>query len=205
MFKADRVGTPDIHTNVKNALTGAMTLKEDDYNDEDTPVNIINSTPLLDLGRYKVTWNQTSAVATAKKIGLGCQFTVSQPIVGDTVGLEIIGSLQTLWPHKGTIIPAFGRLTESQALYAGVDYDGGATPHGQQNPYLNEDVVSIRANYFKTQFIINASSSLSGTYAFGWTLFNNSGSSHNLTWFEACFAIRQFNDLQDAAYRDPLR
>lgn len=210
MFRPNRIGTPHIHTSDGGADTTDFTLNQVLYDNAATPFNVINSTPIGDFGRRGIIWTGTEGVLAARKYALVGQFTVTAPIAGDTVGVEVQAGYTGLLPSDVAIIPIFFRLSAAIGTVLG----GAANAYDQPTVFAPKDQYLIataqsipRNDYFKEIFIIRNTDPaiLAGTYGVGFQFMNAGSVGYNITNFFMTFAVRQLNDQNDVGYRDTLR
>lgn len=201
MFRPNRIGTPVIWQPQAISDTNAFTLAETAADSLVQPINVINGVPVLDFGYSSLRWQgPTVTLSPNFKCGFGQQIVVTEPIAGDTVGIELNGSIYAKITKDTLIVPFFGRIDAPLALLA-----PGFT--NTQAVYMNKqpmDPIAAKAHTYQTQIILNnGGAPVAGTYVHGFMLQDDAGGPMNQ--FQAAFSVRQLNDQQDIGYRDTLR
>lgn len=211
MFRPNRIGSPVIHNDAGIGDTTNWTVQEAIYDNAATPFNVINASPMGDFGRSGLIWNGTESITAVRKAHLVQQFTVTAPLNGNVVGVELSAQIYLPTLKAVTIIPVFFKMTAALgAILAGAANSSDMPTYFGQSLAGDEgdSDVAIRHLSYKEQLIIQGDSptDVSGVYAHGFGLFNNSaGSAAPLSGFFMSAAIRQLNDQQSVAYRDTLR
>jgi len=211
MFRPNRVGTPNIHyIPIHSNSTVAFTEATQDYNADANSYNVVNAAPVSAFGQTSIKWTGAESIPGNDKWGLGQQITVDAPLAGDTVGLEIMGSLNLSFPKPCIIQPVLTKLAAATGAVMAVAT--GASLATQVAPAKTPiDTMAgtflWHNHYYRTQCIIRGTDSadVAGTYLHGFPIFSLDGAAVDVVWFEAMFSVRQLNDQQDVAYRDTLR
>lgn len=212
MFKANRVGTPYIHTNTASINSGAFTIAESLNSVIGIPFNVINSVPVEDFGRSQHKWHGAQGVSADYRIGFAQQFTVRAPLKGNAVGIEVMGSFVCDAPQNSVLIPFFVKMPNpANALLAPV-YTTGAPTYfdGDINNTYNGTSTATdnwKVATYKEQFIIKEETALAvaGTYAHGVAIHHFPSGAWTLSLADSVFSVRQFSDDATPAYRDPFR
>lgn len=207
MFRPNRIGTPYIHQGTSNNSTSAFTLNVLGLTSNSWKGNVISSTPLLDFGRQALTWN---AAAVSLPAGNRCsflsQFTITEPLNGDTVGVEMAGALIINVNDNLAIRPIFGKLVAAGgATLAQVDFADFPTRFGetQTAPVGASGASSHRfAQYRDIMILQYPTGSVGGTYAHGFEILNQSAAASNIAALQMSASVRQLNDQQTIGYRD---
>lgn len=209
MFRPNRIGTPLIHTSDFVASTDSINFAESPNNSTGFVGNVINAAPQLDFGENNLIWTGTDAITAGYRLMLGQQFTVTEPVVGDVVGVELNGSLVTYAPRSALLVPFIMKLAAAGAsvlapvtsadqptLFRQGDYDASAT-----------SAIAIRNIQYREQCIIRGAggSKPSGTYMHGVMIYGDVSDGYSLTFIQAAMSVRQLNDQQNVGYRDTLR
>lgn len=107
MFRPDRIGTPVIFEQSTASNSAAWTPSTTNSAAVGFRGNVINGTPVADFAMSALTWNQgTASIANGDELAILQQFTISQPLNGDTVGIELnfglriyMSNLFSAWPY----------------------------------------------------------------------------------------------------------
>lgn len=210
MFRPNRVGTPVIHDSLGIGSVALFTLQNPLLASAvaNPPMNVINAAPVLDFGHSAIHWFNAVGVAIANvsRAAFGQQFTITPPLNGDTVGVEVIGSMYLNIPNNANMIPRFNKMTAATGtIFANAN--GADVPTYIAEPYLGnvtDNTVGSRAWYYKQQIVIKDATKVFGTYFHGMEIqITNVGGT--ITYIDAAFSVRQLNDQQDVGYRDTLR
>lgn len=207
MFRPNRIGTPYIHDSDGAASTADFTLSDELIASSLFPSNVINASPALDFQRSAISWVGTEAVAALNRFCFGQQFTITQPLDGDTVGLELSGAIRALIPASASIRPRLNKMTAAQAAIFASDQSADIPTYFAEpyNGLQGDDDLVHRAWFYKESIVVRGSSIvLPGTYLHGFEIENN-GAGFNLTSFDIHCSVRQLNDQQSIGYRDTLR
>lgn len=209
MYRPNRIGEAILYENSEATSSVDWAAQLSDYNSGTVSCNVINSTPLADVGVAKLNWTGTESIADNKRGGLVGQFTVVQPLNADTVGVEVWASLVGLWPFKLLITPVFGRLSSAAgSILAGKDFSFVPTIHGittETQGWSSSVGQDLRFCSYQKRYIIRDTSSVAGIYGAGFSFFNRTGAAFDITWFQIKVGVRQFNELQAIKPNDPLR
>lgn len=206
MFRPNRIGTPHFHqeTGIGSAANFTWALRN--FNDSSWGGNVVNGTPLLDFGFTSVNWSGTEQIVNAQRTGLFHNIVVTRPLNGDAVGIEIVGSLVIRLPSSSLVVPMIGK--PNAAPVNNFDQFTFANQPVHFAPQRMESAVGtdmiIRHFAYKEQ-IVHQEADPSGSYCHGFQIFNTTGANYDVTWFSACFGVRQLNDQQIVGYRDSLR
>jgi len=206
MFRANRIGTPHIYIRSQTNSTADWTPYTNAASVGTFRCNAINASPILDFGYTNITWNGTESLPTLEQLALVQQVTVTQPLAGDTVGIEVVGCISILLSNKACIMPVFARTDSATgALFGPMDASQGflQLEHEREVTRDNTDVVWRHLEY-KTQVIMNELNP-AGNYVHGFRLVNTTGGSLTLSSFHIKCAARQLNDQENIAYRDTRR
>lgn len=208
MFRPNRIGTPNI---LKNAFTGdttAFTVNEGVLTDAAWYGNVFNANPVLDFGRSDVYWAGTARTLTAsKRWCLFHQFTVTQPLAGDTVGIELNFSFVGHF-SSGNIgmVPVIGKIASAGTTIWDAKQIAGPSIVPIIGRLVNN--LAIQGGTYREQVIINDDpATVAGTYVHGFALYEATSTPTNIT-FDSLYAVasvRQLNDQQSIGYRDTLR
>lgn len=208
MFKPNRVGTPWQHQPENTSTSAAaITTTTRPYYEALIWGNVINAAPALDFAADGINWVGTPQNLTAShRIALVQQFSVTQPLEGDTVGVELQGSI--LFQSKCSILitPIFYKMEAGlSGLLAGADSSEMPKVFGTPlNSIPASAVATVRAHTYKEQIIIN-STTVGGVYAHGFAISDPEGAVISLSYFSMHASVRQLNDQQSIGYRDTLR
>lgn len=209
MFRPNRIGTPGLHNSSSTGNTAVFTLSEEDASNSLFPFNVINSTSVADFGKSALNWAGPAVSQTASfKSCFSQQFTITAPLAGDAVGVEIMGAMSALLPANCMVRPIIFRQSAAiSVLLQGTSSYDMPTPVAPGDPgIVGVNTAIYRQFYYKTQVVIaNGNPNvLSGTYGHGFQIFNN-GPAFNHQAFNIVCAVRQLNDQQGIGYRDTLR
>lgn len=204
MFKGNRIGTPNIHEDTGVGSVAALAWSNRAANDSSWGGNVINGTPRNAFGYNNVNWAGAATITSANRTGLFHAFTVTKPLAGDVVGIELAGHLTITLPQNGFIIPLFGELTAAPvALFDAVAFADQPVQIEKGDMFTNATAATYRNAYYRTQVITKLQ--VGATYAHGFGFVNFSGANYDVSWFSAGFGVRQFTDLEIVSYADPLR
>lgn len=208
MFRPNRIGTPYILDNsLDDDDTSSYTVAEDAVSTAAFHANIINAAPLQDFGRTSLYWTGAARTLTAsKRMAIAGQFTITPPLAGDVVGVELMGAIQ--FPCTGNIsvqpFIAKAQSTAGAVLASVALYQPQLLP---VDPIASQGQ-NLRNMSYRNQVIIRQPTlTLDGTYVHGFLITEAQTTPANITWtwFFAQYGIRQLNDQQDVGYRDTLR
>lgn len=215
MFRANRIGTPNISGQYISSTTaigaGVVRLLTD------VPYfAVINATPDAEYkGHTFANGDANLSIAALRRAGIGQQFTVTQPLAGQVVGVEVVGSVyigQAAGPAQFVMEPYACKLEAAGAgTWSIVHSDGFHDAfldyqHTQQN--TNAAAGSVRAITYKTQILFDQleDEQLGGTYLHGILITNPlTGAATIINQIYGTFAVRQLQQLETFGYRDPLR
>lgn len=208
MFRANRIGTPNIMGNVTLADTSNWAPSAADrFTGNNYNGNVINAVPVLDFGQSHLRWDGAAAeaIASGNRFGLVQQFTVTAPQAGNVVGVELIAAITGSFPASATFIPYIIRNngTAPATLLSSMT---GANPLQIAQQHLldpADDTLCLHGHYYKTQVVI--SNDPAAIYGHGFMIADNSGAGYNLEFFHMMAAVRQLNDQQNIEYRDTRR
>lgn len=207
MFRPNRIGTPIIHNLTDTILTAAWVPNANAAFGSNNG-NAINANPIADFGRTRILWAGAAPIVIAAntKYALMQQFTVTEPLAGDTVGIELNASLHLKAPASSLIQPMFMRCTAAAVATWGnlVNSSGNTNLAKGIVESVNVDDLIHRSHHYQTQVVLNADT-VAGTYAHGFLIVDNSGANANLEWLDISASVRQLNDQQNINYRDTLR
>lgn len=208
MFRANRIGTPNIHqagTRVQNTTNPAL-------NTSAAGVNVINghqvnAVNLLDFGFSNLEWFPAvpPTLADNTQVAFGNVVTMTPAIAGDAFGFELTGSIRLRADPSLCIVPFFASLSTITGTVLG--NIASTTPYAQIAPAHNPNLTggpTMRSHYYQTQVVHNTAGS-GIVIAHGFILINNSGAGRVLTAATFDFSVRQLNDQQSIAYRDTRR
>lgn len=200
MFKPNRVGTPHIHNATDVASTATITPNLSSINQLYTG-NVINATPTGDFGQVAIRWTGANCTVTAfQRMAIGQQFTITAPIQGDTVGVEIGGSILINIPVADAMFGCFFKVdTAANGVWGNVTAITPATIV-KTDSYSN---AAIRHATYQTQIVVNGSN-VAGTYFHGIAI-QDAGSDAVFSALHAEMYVRQLNDQQNISYRDTRR
>lgn len=206
MFRPNRIGTPLIHAGVPIVTSASYTLLNYASVNPTFPINIVNPTGLGDFGQTRIHVAATSSVASNNKVAVGCQFTISPPVEGDAVGIEIIAGISLTLPQDAGIYGVFGKLDRVVGTtMGGALFDSVPTIFPIERTTQPTDVSqSVNAGFITQVVVQGDATTLSGNYGFGFGL-EAEATAYNLDFIAAQFAVRQLNDQQNISYRDTRR
>lgn len=207
MFRPNRIGTPVIHgsEDVQSVLDIPLSLVG---NSALLAGNAINATPVLDFGRSALNWIGGAAenIPNGNKYGFLQQVTITEPLAGDTVGIELNAAITYIGLPSDMVRPVFMKTTGAVALLAALTLSGQPTDLAPGKVELaGNNSLAIRQFAYKQQVIIRNTAGVAGNYAHGFHIHNNSGAAYGLLSFNMVASVRQLNDQQDVTYRDTLR
>jgi len=205
MFRPNRIGTPYIMDVGGVDNTSAFTISTQANSSAFYAGNVINAIPVGDYGRSHLHWaGAARTLPASNKWCIGQQFTVTPPIGGDVVGVEVSGSINIPLTSNTGIMAFLGKLTEASS---GV-LDDFATAAPMLMPITNGGVSGLRTPSYKEQVIIrDVADGVGGTYVHGFVFLEGATTpaAQTFAWFDGFCSIRQLNDQQDIGYRDTLR
>lgn len=209
MFRPNRVGTPNIHNNASLSDTSAFTLNENNVNQNTYLGNVINAAPVLDFGRSPLRWAGAARTFTsANKWILGQQFTITEPLNGDVVGLELMAGIVIGMKANALIRPVLCRLTAAGgAVLAQVSSQDTLTQIEKEasNPTAGSAAAYMSHYYRTTALVSYPTGTVGGVYMHGFEFTNPDAAAASVTFFQTTMAVRQLNDQQNINYRDSLR
>lgn len=212
MQRADRIGTPFIHTeqftqsSLTTALLGVAFLQ---------PLlpSVINATPLGVFDRYDLRWNSGTAksIAAGQKAGLVAQMTIPKPITGNVCNVEIMAQI---WLQTAglNIVPIFTELTTTpNTILQQATSNGSQTMLNISNNFNVPNTplaTSVGQQFgFKENVLVRdvTAGTPEGLYAFGFALYNPTAGAITFTDFEMQVACRQLMDQPGVEYADTRR
>lgn len=207
MFKANRVGTPSIHTEDFTNHTGAWTINTNSNALLTVTGNVINGTPGSNYVYQNTTYQGTpKGIVTLNKWALLLQYAIQQPVKpANTEGIEINFGLDILCSNELTAVPIFGRLGSAGAsTLASVALQGGATRlRGGYNPANGTAKVQWNTYTFRDHISLTNFTDLTGIYAHGFLFYNGTGATLDISGLHASASMRIFSDQRVARYKDP--
>lgn len=210
MFRPNRIGTPIIHVDLDDASGATFTPNTNANVISTVEGNVINASPQLDFGYNAVSWFAAARVIpAAEKWGVVQQFTVTEPLAGDTVGVEVNGSIDIATEDGATIVPVFFKAANvAGALWGDIASNEPATRlgNGLQANGVSTNSVMRTLNYQRQIVVRGTPGLIAGNYAHGFLIYNNkSGATLDIVAFHMQASLRQLNDQQNIGYRDTLR
>lgn len=207
MFRADRIGSPYIHQGTSNNSVAAFTLNVLGLTSNSWNGNVISSAPLLDFGRLALTWNGTPvSLPAGNRCSFLMPFTITEPLNGDTVGVEMAAAITLNCNDNLALRPIFGKLVAAGgATLAQVTFADFPTRFGktQTAPVGATGASSHRFYQYKDELIVQyPSGSVGGPYAHGVEVLNQSGAASSIAALQMSASVRQLNDQQTIGYRD---
>jgi hypothetical protein len=199
MFKANRVGTPKFLGDTFQSDTTAFTINTGAMNAAPNG-NVINAAALGDFGTAFVRWNAAARVIpTLQRWVCGAQITITEPLQGDAVGIELAMDFKSDLPNTVNIYPIFYKLNPAPVTLWGAAPGAG----GLQSVALGPGRLSApgQAESFLGQVVIEGAT-VAGTYMAGFACHNPTGAGVNVSQIECQVASRQLNDQQFVSYRD---
>lgn len=204
MFRPNRIGTPLIHQQLLTDTAVVWTPNSQLYNLPGVTGNVINANPVADFGFSAVSSSVASNnLPDGHMVAIVQQFTVTQPLAGDAVGLELSAAIfmnqANFWCR-----PVFFKTDGAAgAVFGNVDSDSRAPMPLGPASILNTYFTS---GYYKEQLVHQESNdTIEGIYAHGFIIINKTGAAAPITYLKMQAAVRQLNDQQDIRYRDTLR
>jgi hypothetical protein len=168
----------------------------------------INAAAVLDFGMSHLEWipgvAQTLAVASA--VAYGQIMTITVPVSGDTVGVELNGAIQLRGDQEMGIIPFFSFLSSAAGGALGVIGAVGF-PYVQIAEGKDPGVAAAaqtRSHTYQEQIVINPVTA-GVTCAHGFILTNTSAAARTINAINMQMSVRQLNDQQNISYRDTRR
>lgn len=200
MFRGNRIGTPHINTTVFTSSTAAITPNNGAIV-QPLRGNVINPTPLADFGQTSVKWTGAFTMPLNEGAALLQQFAISLPPNGDTVGVEIGGSIIIRATNNPLLVPVATKLqAASGTLFGAVTANTDAESTLEPTIHRSGDIHHCQ---YQTQIIFNKGAFLAGTYAHGIKIQASTASVVSDFTIE-CY-VRQLNDQQTINYRDTRR
>lgn len=209
MFRANRIGTPIIHTDTQIVKTTVSTLNVNSWNDPILKFNAVNGA--ANIGKFGETkflqGNGLSLVAAANKGAICQQFTVEKPAAGDVNGVELNGSIMWLTYGPMLIKPFIAKATTPATtnMGAGQTTDLITFLEGQLDPVPNLTAGLWRSLSYRTQAILKSFAGVEGTYIHGFAYWNTDSTDMTPDGFQASFSLRQVNNSGELRYVDQLR
>lgn len=206
MFRPNRIGTPWAHS-VNSADSNVnFTLGANAIAALAQPANIINAVPALDFNRYSLNWQGTESLPAGNKCAFMHQFTVTRPIQGDAVGLELVGAIRGTFPDNAIIRPIVGKLAAAAtSVMQDLTLTDVPTSFGTPAaPDGGTGAAQWRAHSYQEQMLVHYTPA-EGVFAHGFEICNIGAGAVNISALKMDVWIRQLNDQQDIGYRDTLR
>lgn len=207
MFRANRIGTPVFFENTVTESAIDWTINANNVGDEVVTANVINSVPILDLGYTNLTWlGAAENLAAGGKFALVQQVTVTEPTVGDAVGIEINGAIDILAATNIGLVPVFFKATTAAgALLGSIQANAGAVRFAQGRRFTGAANIYESLSYKEQVVIKSTLGQVAGTYCHGFLIYNHTAANYALTNFHMQCSARQLNDQQNVQYRDTRR
>ncbi len=201
MFRGNRIGTPVSIPTTDNSVTTVWAPSAAGIADL-LKGNVINATPVLDFAtsciRVGVVTPQIPAFSI---ISLVQQFTVTAPLQGNVVGVEVSGG--GFFPDIGnncTIWPVAYKIDTAATTLLGAVQGGASCIFGNNGP---DHPANQHTTNYKDQLLIDTTTG--GTYAHGFAIYNTTNAAVAISYFRMNAFIRQLNDQQNIEYRDTRR
>jgi len=205
MFRPNRIGTPIQYQTINSPTSSDFTLSVSLNTANTYPANVINAAPHLDFGTDNVHFSGTEALAAASKCALVQQFTITPPVNGDTVGVEVSGSLLIATSVPVIIRPIFAKMvTALSGLLTGTAGTNSPVSFGSMDGISDAGDSVLQNIEYRQNIIVRDTTLAFGTYCHGFQILNN-GVLGNITYFYVNGGIRQLNDQQNIGYRDTRR
>jgi len=215
MFRPNRIGTPTFHSSAKTTSTADLDLAQEALTGTTFPFTVINATPVADVGRSTLLWTGAAAEAVtgARRFMLVQQFTVTEPLNGDAVGVELNASIVGPIPQCAWWEPVLFKMTAALGTIgaSGNAADTPQTLHGPAILYSSGQLPTVETltwqqRAYRDQVVyLGAAGSIAGTYAHGFRCWGIGPTNWSLTTFHMTASVRQLNDQQSVGYRDTLR
>lgn len=208
MFRANRIGTPLIHTSDTVSDTSAFTIGERLIASAAIYANVINASPVQDFAKSHLIWvGSARTISSGYKWGIGQQVTVTEPQVGDTSGLEINGAFRGPIPASTLVVPFFAKLDGAGGAVLEVRQTSGPMTQFQPKPIYagTDDAIQNIGHAYRENVLIRNTTAIAGTYIHGFMFYNNVGASFTIDNFDMSCSVRQLNDQENVAYRDTRR
>lgn len=205
MFRPNRIGTPHVNgtSNITSSDPGPPSQSGNFTN---TYLgNICNATSALDFGRSNFfhTPSVPMSITLENKFFIAQQFTVTEPLDGDTVGVECTGEIIIACAQPVILVPFVSRLVAAASttyeVAQLVDPPTGFDCEPQQ---------SLSATFnrvYKNQALLRRATKadVAGPYCHGFLVYSQSA--NTVFYYRFGAAVRQLNDQQTVSYRDTLR
>lgn len=209
MFRPNRIGTPFVYQPDFTGDTSSFTVSDEPTAGALFGANIINAAPVLDFGRSELSWTGAARTLLASnRMAIAQQFTVTEPIDGDTVGVELLGGLE--WQAATTAVAFTAFIAKIAAATSGVL---AATTFAGPT-FLPTTSLPNTGGVWRYVTAINTAiiraptkADVAGTYIHGFILTESSSTptNHTFTHFSTQLSVRQLNDQQNVGYRDTRR
>ena len=207
MFRANRIGSPQIYQDYGTTSAAAWAPQTSNAITGGFLGNVINPAAVGDFANTHLEWTGAAVnVGAGLKLGLGQQFTITQPIKGNTVGIELEGQIKITGVKSVLMQPFITRISAavSGALtaYATPTYGRyiGAPIKAEANP------AAMLAAAWKEHVIINmANLPLAGTYVHGIMFTNLDAGNWSISQLYATASVRQNQDQTGITYTDTRR
>lgn len=208
MFRPNRIGTPHFYYSGRTDSAVDWTPNSNDVRLGAVTGNVINAAPVADFGSTPLTWNGSAETLTlSHKIALLQQFTISEPLAGDAVGVEVVGAIDILTASNINIVPVFCQLQAAGgALLAAVttgDLAALRLPVATQQANIANQ--KWRHCTYRASVVPSNSLAVAGVYGHGFLIYTPDTANTTLEAFHILASVRQLNDQQNVGYRDTLR
>lgn len=204
MFRPNRIGTPKIYQEANYAEINDYDVVANNVTSDIWQVNNINATPQLDFGRNAMKFSGSESIpAQTLRFGICQLVTITAPIDGDTVGIELNGAIVSQVPADIIVVPFFAKVDAWTS-----NLMGNVTL--QPNPMIFNAITQKSAGYLNTAYTQSVikqgitGQAVAGLHAHGF-LFYQPANAWNWVHWEVDFSVRQLNDQQEVGYRDTLR
>jgi len=207
MFRPNRIGTPYIYTFDETASTLDFAVAENALLATTWRAHVINAAALSDFGRTALNWRGSESLTAGNHMHLAQQFSITEPLAGDAVGIEVVGSIMMTVPDNVIIRPFFARLNEAGSTVLETETIAD-NPTFLGNDYQRNDgsgASTYASCSYKTQVIVRASAGVAGVYCHGFQINNIDDANFNFSAFNIVCGMRQLNDQEDIGYRDSRR
>lgn len=207
MFRPNRIGTPRIYQSSTTANAAAWTLTAQGNGSIGATGNVINAAAIADFGMSALNNTNAQNLAIDNAFCLVQQFTVTKPLSGNTVGVELNASLKLKTDRRVIIKPVLFKAATAAGTVLGAVSSVGVAPVSIAPEFLpgSAALTDWFGFSYQTQVIIQDASAVEGTYCHGFQIGNNTGAALSIAAFQMDASLRQLNDQQAIGYKDTLR
>lgn len=209
MFRPNRIGTPIIHQSSTTTSSSATKPVVTSGSAQLLNGNVINAASAGTFQRSQLSWTPSAApsILVGERVAIGQQFTITAPIAGNALGIELEGAVCAIQPNINLIQPFVCKITAAIGSLLGA-YTALDSPtwlaQGINPTTVGNDPVWKNC-WYKENLIFQDPTTVEGTYVHGFAFWPNASAAYNWYGGHYNFAVRQNMDQAGIEYTDTRR